>query len=58
MTKKEYPKEQYLHCRYCNWKTLKFFHDKKGKLVVGYKRLRRHVEHAHIEELMETEYYV
>lgn len=52
---KEYKKEQFLYCRYCDWKTLKFYHDKKGKLVVGVKRLRRHVEYTHWQEIYERE---
>ena len=42
-----YKETDYFHCKYCDWKTLKFYINKRGKIVDGNKRIMYHVEDHH-----------
>ena len=48
----KYPKEQYVHCKWCNWKCLKFYKNRKGRTVSGFKKLEFHVTYHHLHDML------
>lgn len=52
-----HPKDKYVHCKYCDWKCLKFWKTKTGKVITGNKRLINHVMTHHFLEFEEIENY-
>jgi len=46
-------KNKYLYCRFCNYKTVKFYHRKNGTLstlTAAFNRLENHIEREHPKE--------
>lgn len=44
-----------IQCAFCSWSTVRFYTNKKGKAVSGYRNLRDHVEICHPEEFKKLE---
>lgn len=41
----------WMKCKFCDWKTVKFYTNKKGKHISGFYMLRNHVYKEHAEEM-------
>ena len=44
---------EYIQCRYCDFRAVKWFTNREGKRMSGWVHIKRHNESAHLEEMID-----